>query len=59
MRGDLAATEVFVIPNMDSDQHMRQTEGWPESREVLKAAMNQHGPFDGIMGFSQVCQSRK
>ena len=40
---------------MDSDQHTRQTEGWQESWAVLEIAMDQHGPFDGIMGFSQVC----
>ena len=54
-RGDPADTELCSVPTMDGDQHMRQTEGWQESWQVVKAAMDLHGPFDGIMGFSQVC----
>ena len=53
-RGDVADTELCVVPAMDGDQYIRQTEGWQDSWQVLKAAMELHGPFDGIMGFSQV-----
>lgn len=56
MRGDLADAEVCIMPAMDVDQHMRQTEGWQESWDAIKAGMDLHGPFDGIMGFSQVCR---
>ena len=55
-RGDLADAERCITPVMDRDQHMRQTEGWQESWDAVKAGMDLHGPFDGIMGFSQVCR---
>ena len=42
---------------MDVDQHTRQTEGWQSSWEHLKTALDAGGPFDGIMGFSQVQKS--
>ncbi len=40
---------------LDAQQHLRQVEGWPASlallREVLRSG---DGPYDGVMGFSQV-----
>ena len=42
------------VPTLDRDQHLRQTEGWESSWEHLESVLSTHGPFDGIMGFSQV-----
>ena len=39
---------------VNADQLMNQTEGWEETLKHLLAVMQQQGPFDGIMGFSQV-----
>lgn len=35
-------------------QHLYETDGWDETWRHLKAAIESQGPFDGIMGFSQV-----
>ncbi len=39
---------------VNEDQCMRQTEGWERTREHLMGILAEEGPFDGIMGFSQV-----
>jgi hypothetical protein len=35
-------------------QHMQQTEGWAASSAALLACWKDNGPFDGLLGFSQV-----
>lgn len=44
----IAPEEIF------SDQYRRQTKGWPESWACIKEAFQKQGPFQGILGFSQV-----
>lgn len=39
---------------VDRDQLMHQTEGWEQALDHLLIIMQQQGPFDGILGFSQV-----
>ena len=39
---------------VNGQQLLRQTEGWEETLDHLLAIMRRQGPFDGIMGFSQV-----
>lgn len=39
---------------VDEMQYTRQTEGWGESLEALRRALLELGPFDGVLGFSQV-----
>ena len=46
--------QCYVVPALDRDQHLRQTEGWESSWEHLERVLSTPGPFDGIMGFSQV-----
>ena len=41
-------------PSCNSQQHLEETEGWTESWRCLKEAISNQGPFDGVMGFSQV-----
>lgn len=36
------------------DQYTRQTVGWPQTWEYLQKVLHAQGPFDGILGFSQV-----
>ena len=43
-----------ALPVMDKGQHLRQTEGWTASRDYLQFVMERDGPFDGVLGFSQV-----
>ncbi len=38
---------------VDQMQHTRQVSGWGRSLEALEAFVGQHGPFDGVLGFSQ------
>lgn len=38
---------------VDEQQLHRQTEGWPQSQAALLRALREHGPFDGVLGFSQ------
>ena len=40
--------------NYGAEQFLKQTEGWPESFRHLKEAIALSGPYDGILGFSQV-----
>ncbi len=47
---DVAAAPDFVT----SQQHLRQVAGWSESLAVLRRAVAELGPFDGVLGFSQV-----
>lgn len=43
---------------LDAQQHLRQAGGWQASLVVLRRALRgSEGPFDGIMGFSQVHRS--
>lgn len=40
---------------LDAQQHLRQVEGWPASLALLREALrSSEGPYDGVMGFSQV-----
>ena len=39
---------------VDERQYLSQTEGWGESWAVLQEAVHSLGPFDGVLGFSQV-----
>lgn len=40
---------------LDAQQHLRQVEGWPASLALLEQALrSSDGPYDGVMGFSQV-----
>ncbi len=39
---------------VDEMQYTRQTEGWAESLAALRRALRELGPFDGVLGFSQV-----
>jgi len=39
-----------------AQQHLQQSEGWDASWEVLQQAVAELGPFDGVLGFSQVCR---
>ena len=41
---------------MDNEQHLRQTDGWPESWQRLQLVLREEGPFDGVLGFSQACR---
>ena len=44
---------------LDAQQHLRQVEGWPASLALLRAALRgRDGPYDGVMGFSQVGHAR-
>lgn len=38
---------------VDESQYTRQTEGWEASEASLRDFVNLHGPFDGVLGFSQ------
>jgi predicted esterase len=44
-----AASELGV----DEAQRQRQTAGWAESGAALRRLLEEQGPFDGVMGFSQ------
>jgi hypothetical protein len=37
-----------------AQQHLSQTEGAQQAEEVLQHALSELGPFDGVLGFSQV-----
>ena len=50
---DSASRDAFS-PVLDCAQHLRQTHGWDTSWKVLQSILRDSGPFDGIMGFSQV-----
>ena len=39
---------------VDGDQLMRQTEGWEDTLQHLLKIIDLQGPFNGVMGFSQV-----
>ena len=40
---------------LDAQQHLRQVEGWAASLAMLRQMLrSSDGPFDGVMGFSQV-----
>ena len=40
---------------LDAQQHVRQTGGWPASLALLLQVLrSSDGPYDGVMGFSQV-----
>lgn len=41
-------------PCMDEEQYKRQTAGVEETWEHLIRVLQENGPFDGILGFSQV-----
>jgi hypothetical protein len=36
------------------EQQLQQTEGWALSWAALQEAVRRQGPFDGVLGFSQV-----
>jgi hypothetical protein len=38
----------------EQEQHSRQTSGWAPSLAAVRAVLAQWGPFDGVLGFSQV-----
>ena len=45
---------------LDAQQHLRQVEGWPASLALLRQVLrSSDGPFDGVMGFSQVRHASK
>lgn len=48
-----SASPAGPAPCMDEWQFRRQTAGWQESLQALEAALQDQGPFDGVMGFSQ------
>lgn len=39
---------------INGSQFQQETEGWGESWAALQSFMLRHGPFDGVLGFSQV-----
>lgn len=43
------------VPAMDEGQYLRQTAGWLETWQYLQQILRNEGPFDGVMGYSQVC----
>ncbi len=43
------------MPVMDEGQYLRQTAGWLETWQYLQQIVRNYGPFDGVMGYSQVC----
>lgn len=45
--------EVASEPN-GALQFLQQTEGWDKSYRHIKDVVASQGPFDGILGFSQV-----
>lgn len=45
----------FFVPAMDEGQHLRQTAGWPDTWQYLQQILRNEGPFDGVLGYSQVC----
>lgn len=42
-----------LLALMDEQQYQRQTAGWPESWACLAGALQEQGPFDGVLGLSQ------
>lgn len=44
---------VLDSSSLDASQWMRQKEGWEESRRVIHDVLEQKGPFDCVLGFSQ------
>lgn len=40
--------------NIDEAQYLRQVSGWKETYHTVSEALINEGPFDGILGFSQV-----
>lgn len=38
---------------IDEEQYMRQVQGWNPSWQSLQAFIRKHGPFQGVLGFSQ------
>jgi len=51
--GAAAAWEQAPAGFIEQQQLERQTEGWDESLRVVAAALEQHAPIDGVLGFSQ------
>ncbi len=41
-------------PWVDQAQHLQQTEGLGAALDAVARAARDHGPFDGVLGFSQV-----